>query len=167
MLDLMRGILRENKDELLVVQDMPPGLNGQPGNGPALLLGVLHKQMLWLKAAIVKVFSEEKHGRTAWQVKRQQLSNTLAGVLHLEQSLESHCTCLVCMRIFKEPVTCWPCGHTYCRACLDKLHQKCRECGGSAVEVLIPNIALDSLCSKYECKMSSLQRVIQEMNRPP
>lgn len=38
-------------------------------------------------------------------------------------------TCLICRGLFNEPVTI-PCGHTYCRICLEKDKSKaCKKCG--------------------------------------
>ena len=65
-----------------------------------------------------------------WQQEERKLSSTAAQLLHVEKSLASNYTCLVCMRVYHNPVACIPCGHTYCKMCLvGSLKGRCKECG--------------------------------------
>lgn len=50
----------------------------------------------------------------------QQLRNTVQKLIHAEDSLSSNYTCLSCLRVFDQPVTCVPCGHTFCQTCLSQ-----------------------------------------------
>lgn len=81
--------------------------------------------------------------------------------VHVEESLESNYTCLMCMNIFSDPVACAPCGHTFCRACIAntgtcRSKWWCQECGGAPVKDVVPVAQLDKIASKFEFKMGAL-----------
>uniref|UniRef100_A0A7S0USN9 RING-type domain-containing protein n=1 Tax=Polytomella parva TaxID=51329 RepID=A0A7S0USN9_9CHLO len=102
---------------------------------------------------------------SGWGAVAGNVRSTVAQLLAMEESLGSNCTCLVCLEVFKAPVTLIPCGHTYCRTCLASINGLCQECGGATPAALtIYNAQLDAICSKYEYKLSALrsvQRVVQ------
>lgn len=52
---------------------------------------------------------------------QESLEKTVSSLVETETSSESSFTCLQCMRLFVEPMTLAPCGHTYCSSCLAKL----------------------------------------------
>ena len=57
-----------------------------------------------------------------------------------EEESEAAFTCLACMQLYDSPVTCIPCGHTFCATCLENTESDstsacCPECG--------PDIPLD------------------------
>lgn len=78
----------------------------------------------------------------------------------VEESLETNYTCLTCVSLFKSPVTCVPCGHTYCRECLETNFRAgqvlCRECGDAPVQHYVEALNLDNLACKYAFKLSAL-----------
>lgn len=49
---------------------------------------------------------------------QESLEKTVSALVEAETSSESSFTCLQCMRLFVEPMTLTPCGHTYCSSCL-------------------------------------------------
>lgn len=49
---------------------------------------------------------------------QESLEKTVSALVEAETSSESSFTCLQCMRLFVEPMTLAPCGHTYCASCL-------------------------------------------------
>lgn len=84
-----------------------------------------------------------------------------------EESLECNYTCLRCLCIFDDPVTCVPCGHCYCRGCwsapdadaaVGHSGQECHECKRH-IDHVIPAGNLDRLASKFEFKLRALQDV--------
>jgi hypothetical protein len=80
----------------------------------------------------------------------------------VEESLESNYTCLMCLKVFSDPVACVPCGHTFCRGCLAGTgsgtgQRWCQECGGCAVKQWVPVANLDKLASKFEFKLAALR----------
>jgi hypothetical protein len=79
----------------------------------------------------------------------------------IEESLETNYTCLTCVGVFKSPMTCVPCGHTYCQTCLETNCKGgqvlCRECGDVPVRQYVAALQLDSLACKFEFKLSALR----------
>ena len=90
-------------------------------------------------------------------------SHMLLGRLqaHVEESLESNYTCLTCLNVFTDPVACVPCGHTYCRACLERVGTEgqrwCQECGGADVQCTVALASLDKLAGKHAFKLAALR----------
>ncbi|KAK9824116.1 hypothetical protein WJX72_007872 [[Myrmecia] bisecta] len=110
---------------------------------------VLAQQMQRVADAKVK----QANARPALSEQEQQLRATVSKLVHVEAAQEGLYTCMVCMAIFKHPVTCQPCGHTYCQACLLRSgtpdNPVCVECNGAKVDTWVENMALDGLCSKH------------------
>lgn len=79
----------------------------------------------------------------------------------VEESLESNYTCLMCLKVFTDPVACVPCGHTYCRSCVEAAgvegRRWCQECGGAAVEGTVALANLDKLAGKHAFKLAALR----------
>lgn len=49
---------------------------------------------------------------------QESLEKTVSALVEAETASESAFTCLQCLRLFVEPMTLAPCGHTYCASCL-------------------------------------------------
>eukprot|EP00873_Tetraselmis_striata_P039551 jgi/Tetstr1/459815/TSEL_005165.t1 len=104
----------------------------------------------------------------------KELRNTVAKLAHAESSQESFYTCIRCLEIFRRPVSCVPCGHTYCLSCLEHTETdgaySCEECEGARVEAFVHNLPMEGLCTKYEYKLmalKSLQKMLKAPARPP
>eukprot|EP00736_Rhodelphis_marinus_P001988 Rmarinus@m.7778 len=100
------------------------------------------------------------HNKTAG---RQQLESVVARLRHVEEATEPLVTCLKCLSLFQDPVTCVPCGHSYCRKCANELRESagnsyfCGECGrAERVDYLFTNETIDQLASKYEYRLQCL-----------
>eukprot|EP00798_Chlamydomonas_sp_ICE-L_P022861 gene22861-30034_t len=86
---------------------------------------------------------------TDWSVLAKDLRHTINKIIHVEESLATNCTCMLCMDVFTNPVTCNPCGHTYCKACFSRNGGRCKECGDTApLGGAQLNPPLDAICSK-------------------
>lgn len=92
-----------------------------------------------------------------WEQLGQELKTTITQLLHVEESLESNCTCLLCLEVLRQPTTCVPCGHTYCAACLAQHQHLCVECGDRPPDAVVSVGAFAGVCSKYEYKLSALR----------
>ena len=103
-----------------------------------------------------------------------------------QEASETAFTCMECMEIMKKPVTCIPCGHSYCEGCLrggavsyelrggeGKSGEKnsggecCPECK-KKVEYYIENQLLENLCARYVFRkqaISSLKNMCEGMSK--
>jgi hypothetical protein len=134
-------------------------------------LCVVQEHVQMLLAGMRQLSKQYPQLTKSWQYQERKLVNATTQLLHLEQSLGSNYTCLLCMGVYSSPVAVVPCGHTYCKACL--LAEKgCRECGSGAASasgegeadgedkenqvqwVEVP--VLDRLCAKHEVKLGAL-----------
>merc|ERR1711865_909866 len=89
---------------------------------------------------------------------RKKFNDALAKLQGAQEATEGVLTCMGCMEIFKEPMTCQPCGHTFCKSCCDANPGKCEECGDDApVESLSMNCLLDELCGKFTYQKQVLE----------
>ncbi|KAJ9531523.1 hypothetical protein QJQ45_015013 [Haematococcus lacustris] len=106
-----------------------------------------------------------------WKLLARELKATVAKVLHVEESLASNMTCMLCLEVLKQPTMCIPCGHNFCKACLHKRGGRCGECNeDQAVSGTIANGPLEAICSKYDYKLGalqSIQRAIQNSAAQP
>jgi hypothetical protein len=80
--------------------------------------------------------------------------------VHAEESRKSDYTCLMCLKAFKDPVACVPCGHVFCRCCVESTgscgQSWCQECGGAPVREIVPLAQMDKLASKRGFVLSAL-----------
>jgi hypothetical protein len=51
----------------------------------------------------------------AFELKERELHSVVAKLLVSETATEPSFTCTQCMSLFKDPVTCVPCGHSFCK----------------------------------------------------
>ena len=66
-------------------------------------------------------------------------------------------------QVYKFPVTCVPCGHNYCRKCIQNDESStttkytCKECGEA--DTIVANDVLETLCSKYEYTLGMVRNI--------
>lgn len=119
-------------------------------------MGCLQQQMQVLVTATQQLAqgSEYQMLLESWK----EVSGVVDKLLHVEESLASNYTCLVCMKVFDHPVSAVPCGHNYCKGCyVGTLGGKCRECPGAETGSCIPALALEQLCAKFDYRLMTLQ----------
>ena len=87
--------------------------------------------------------------------KERELEMSVKKLTRAEEAVESAVTCMACMGVFKQPVTCVPCGHTYCGECYVR-GGDCPECGAD-VEHVVEATLLESVASKYEYRLTTLR----------
>lgn len=64
----------------------------------------------------------------------REMKNGMDEFAVMEEALETGFLCIRCAKFLKKPVTLQPCGHTYCKACLDESIEenfnqlRCQEC---------------------------------------
>ena len=64
-----------------------------------------------------------------------ELRSVIARLIKAEEATEGAFTCLACVAIYRKPVTCIPCGHSFCLACIERTGH-CQQCG-PAVQVRV------------------------------
>eukprot|EP01029_Cantina_marsupialis_P008255 TRINITY_DN1962_c0_g1_i3.p1 TRINITY_DN1962_c0_g1~~TRINITY_DN1962_c0_g1_i3.p1 ORF type:complete len:827 (+),score=261.77 TRINITY_DN1962_c0_g1_i3:413-2893(+) len=99
--------------------------------------------------------ARDAHSNTAKHKKAlRDVKNILCTIKDLDQIVSPDVSCPVCQRVMRKPKTLYPCGHSFCEQCLvvapDGTGFTCSVCMENHItEVVAPNIALDSLCSRY------------------
>eukprot|EP00946_MAST-07B_sp_MAST-7B-sp1_P003767 g3767.t1 len=128
--------------------------------------------------------------REALRATETELRATVSKLVAAEEASESAFTCLACMEIMKRPVTCIPCGHSFCEACLTGVPSfgeknaagkaqggsivSCPECSSSgsglppppATEYHIENQLLENLTARYVFRkqaMGGLKGVMKQL----
>eukprot|EP00943_MAST-04B_sp_MAST-4B-sp1_P009221 g9221.t1 len=104
----------------------------------------------------------------------KELRNTLAKIIKTEEATESAFTCLKCMNIFDNPITCIPCGHSFCEKCVTQYNKQnpttnnrkdkcCPECNDvkaaatKKVDYYIQNELLENLSSRFLFRKQAIE----------
>ena len=74
----------------------------------------------------------------------------------------------MCKDILKDPITCIPCGHSYCMGCRQGYKGKrCYECGEDGnIDVMYRNKLMDEILDKFSFKkhiIENLRKQLSEM----
>ncbi|KAJ1510915.1 hypothetical protein HMI54_001260 [Coelomomyces lativittatus] len=83
-----------------------------------------------------------------------------------EESLENGLICPKCLQFFNVPYTLMPCGHTYCKPCIDEMKDEhynklfCAECPQVPVDQVFRNEALESLTERFNRRKSMVLSMI-------
>lgn len=87
---------------------------------------------------------------------RESNWKTLIGKLEqAEGSLKEALSCPYCKGLYKNSVTCIPCGHSFCFKCKDAYaNKRCHECNeDNSIEVVYRNKLLDEFVAKHMLKL--------------
>lgn len=121
-------------------------------------LGCLQQQMQVLVRSTQQLAEQYPKLLASWQDSEREVENVAKKLIHVEESLASNYTCLVCMKVFDHPVAVVPCGHNYCRSCfVSTLASTCSECSSVETASCIPAPGLEQLCAKYEYRLLTLK----------
>lgn len=101
-----------------------------------------------LQSALDLKPKEDPLDKAAIRRKEKELQVAIAKLIVSEEATEASFTCIQCIKIYKEPVTCIPCGHSFCAGCVKSLGH-CSQCGPDLKITHYPNELLDDLASKY------------------
>ena len=139
---------------------------------PSTALQALRKRLQESDDALQEALrkQEEEDNRVQQQVnKLLALQDTARSVIrklvNAEEATESSYTCLSCLSIFNKPVTCVPCGHTFCAACMPRgaaSQRECKECGLETVHTF-PAETLDLLAGKFKYRKQVLSELLHEL----
>lgn len=97
---------------------------------------------------------------------QEETLKTVRKLINVEKACESGYSCQSCLQLLKDPITCAPCGHVYCRKCLeeDKSNRGkksgsflfCPECDDNCVSTVVPIKAMDLLTGKFQYRCQVL-----------
>ena len=106
---------------------------------------------------------------------QSQTSLAIRKLMASEESCESAYTCLSCLEVLKNPTLCSPCGHTFCRKCLDKSSKRnnhgdgfCPECDDYTIAHTTPLKTFDLLVGRYTYRrqvLTDLQSTLGSVSR--
>jgi hypothetical protein len=94
----------------------------------------------------------------------EELRVTIAKLIVAEEASETAFTCMSCLKIFTDPVTCTPCGHSFCAQCMRR-RGYCLQCGPKTAVRYHPNELLGALAAKCLFRkqaLASLKRLSAE-----
>ncbi|XXQ31705.1 non-specific serine/threonine protein kinase [Plasmodiophora brassicae] len=92
--------------------------------------------------------------------REKELNATVSKLVLAEQASEPSFTCFDCVQVFKDPVTCIPCGHSACEQCIVKIGY-CSQCGTGKAVTFYPNQLLSELSAKHVYRKQALQGLLQ------
>eukprot|EP01083_Nonionella_stella_P092532 259072_1 len=94
-------------------------------------------------------------------IMESEVTQAVDKLLRVYAAMEGSFTCTVCMKPFKEPKTCYPCGHTFCESCLSST-KTCQECKSDFTDILDQK-RLSDLSGKFSFSAQVLARLRQEV----
>jgi chromosome segregation ATPase len=86
-----------------------------------------------------------------------ELQATVAKLVVNEEASEASFTCFACMSIFTAPVTCIPCGHSWCQKCIEQAGNMCTMCKPANKVSYYRNELLEELASRFIFRKQALQ----------
>ena len=105
-----------------------------------------------------------------WTLTQKELLTTVEKLTVAEEAAEGVFTCMHCMDLYEEAVTCIPCSHISCKKCAynngSSTEPVCRECGpDTKVLLAIENHLLNELASKHTFKKTALNSLKHSVRR--
>ena len=93
--------------------------------------------------------------------KEKQLNDIINKMYIADQSCEPSFKCIFCNKLFIDPVTCQPCGHSFCKKCIKSKKDICKECN---VKVkYFPNEILENLTNKFKMRLKTFLPALQQI----
>lgn len=101
-----------------------------------------------------------EHEIDMFRKKERELRATVAKLIVNEEASEASFTCFTCMDVFTDPVTCIPCGHSYCLKCIESAGKcvQCKDGSGGNVQYY-KNELLDDLATRYSFRKQALASI--------
>lgn len=127
----------------------------------------------------------EKQHVDAFQIQKSTMASVQC-LIAAEEASESTYSCPLCFQLFQQPLTCTPCGHTFCENCIKKHprnlsvfkgdnsglnsgHMKasffCPECRSHCCDGLLETKCILDLSSKFQYKKKILRDIVTSLQR--
>ena len=152
-------------------------------------VGALKKEVGGLQASLRDADAErrilqEQDGsrRKENEAARLQAAKLVDALRSIEEACESGYSCQSCLQVLVDPLICAPCGHCFCRKCLDDANSRsgvgksarstmyCPECDLAHVTMTFPSKQMDLLASKFEFRkriLKNLDGILGTLGRDP
>ncbi|EAN94295.1 hypothetical protein C3747_50g149 [Trypanosoma cruzi] len=114
---------------------------------------------------------QEERGKTILTIRA-----LMQKLMTVEEAAESAYSCGICLQVCRNPLTCVPCGHTFCEFCLlnhprnristGNTAQYCPECGLATCNMVVRVRALETLSGNFSFRKKGtkeLQRVLEAL----
>jgi len=93
--------------------------------------------------------------------KEEEFESVIKKMFISEQSCEPSFKCTICCDLFVDPITCQPCGHSYCSRCIKKRKSVCKEC---KIKVkYFSNEILENLTNSFKMRFKTYLPALQQM----
>jgi kinesin family protein 4/21/27 len=132
-----------------------------------LQLSELRTKVLFLEKEISLLVEQQKQAVTSKEIASvaTELKRTVARMQAADDASDTAFTCMECMNILHDPVTYYPCGHTFCLKCAgDRREGKgkypCQECS-TLVTGIAKNYAVDQLLGKREFRKQAVSSLAE------
>ncbi|ORX60012.1 hypothetical protein BCR36DRAFT_579459 [Piromyces finnis] len=99
----------------------------------------------------------------------QKMTEKINEYILTEEKLEIMFICPRCLNILKDPVTLYPCGHTYCKECMETIKEEnynslyCQECT-IPVKSLFDNKILNRICNEFSKRHEVTKALMLSLN---
>ena len=93
--------------------------------------------------------------------KEDELLEIANKMLMAEQSSEPSFKCTICSNLFVDPITCQPCGHSFCSKCIKKRKSVCKECKINVK--YFSNEILENLTNKFKMRYQTYLPALKQM----
>ena len=93
--------------------------------------------------------------------KERELADIVEKMSIADQSIEPSFKCGVCCELFVDPVTCQPCGHSFCRRCIKQKKGTCAECKMKVEQ--FENEILENLTNTYKLRAKTYLPALRQI----
>jgi len=93
--------------------------------------------------------------------KEQELMDIANKMYIADQASEPSFKCTICSQLFVDPITCQPCGHSFCSKCIKKRRDICAEC--KVHRKYFANEILESLSNGFKMRFKTYLPALRQM----
>ena len=155
--------LRKTGSQLGAAQDRIQGMEQQAQEKEAEHED-LQQDFLKLQAEHVRLQQADQG------IDKKSMQDALAKLNNAQEAMEGVLTCMNCMEVYQGPMTYIPCGHTFCKECVESSkgrnggEYRCDECGSSRpVKSVTSNSLIDEVAGKFSYQKQVLDALQKQV----